>query len=255
MPTSTPAPPQTGFGSGIADGLGVWIWRLRDAENGDVPSIIQRAREARLNWVAIKGGDGTDRWSQLTPALVNSLHEGGLRVLGWVYAYGRDPDGEVAIADSVLGTGCDGLIVDAEAEFEGKAYQAERYMSAIRRVHPGAFIAYSTFPLISKHRAFPYVEFGKYSNASMPQCYWKLIGLTPEVMMERTRQEWQSWAQSMERAGHGSSVVPLYPVGQGFDVDPDEIRRFIRASSDSPGLSLWSWTHMSSATWRALGAR
>lgn len=233
----------------------MWIWRLRDAENGDVSRIIERAREARLNWVAIKGGDGTDRWSQLTPALVSSIQEAGFRVLGWVYAYGRNPDGEVDVVDSVLGTGCDGLIVDAEAEFEGKAYQAERYMAAIRRVHPGAFIAYSTFPLISKHRAFPYAEFGKYSNASMPQCYWKLIGLNPEVMMERMRLEWQSWAQSMERSGHGSSVVPLVPVGQGFEVEPDEVRRFLRSSDDFTGLSLWSWLHMTPAVWQVLAKR
>jgi len=235
----------------VVGGRGMWIWRWVQAEDGNLDRVIARARSAGLQWITIKGGDGLSWWSQLTLNLVRELQQAGFKVLGWVYAYGNSPQNEAAVANHVLDLGCDGLIIDAEAEYEGKPLMAEAYMKAIRAAHPGAFIAYSSFPLISKHPKFPYIEFGRYCDASMPQCYWKLIGFSPKVMMNRTKQEWDDWGAKMKVNGFGDSVVPLVPVGQGFNVSPVEIREFVKFSRDYVGCSLSNWFEMKPETWLA----
>lgn len=252
LPQTTPRPPAVPPpDSGIASGRGVWIWLIRQAEYGNVEQIIERARSAGLRWVTIKGGDGVHSWAQLTGETVNRIRAAGLQVLGWVYAYGQDTVREAAVARNILSLGCDGLIIDAEAEYEGRPLEAESYMRAIREAYPRAFIAYSSFPLISRHPTFPYIEFGRYCNASMPQCYWKLIGFTPEEMMTRAAGEWSEWSRRAHASGYGNSVKPLIPVGQGFNVGPDEIRRFLGASAEHRGVSLWSWSHMNQEVWDA----
>lgn len=235
----------------VVGGRGMWVWRWVQAEDGNPDRVINRARNAGLKWITIKGGDGLSWWSQLTPNLIRELQQADLKVLGWVYAYGNSPQNEADVANHVLDLGCDGLIIDAEAEYEGKPRMAETYMKAIRAAHPAAFIAYSSFPLISKHPKFPYTEFGRYCDASMPQCYWKLIGFSPKIMMSRIKQEWGDWGAKMTTNGFGDSVAPLVPVGQGFNVSPGEIRDFLKLSGDYVGNSLWHWFEMNRETWRA----
>lgn len=251
-PSAVPAPSAAPSSeTEIASGRGVWIWLLKQAEFGEVDRIIERAREAGLRWLAVKGGDGVHEWTQLTEETVRRIRAAGLQTLGWVYAYGQDTAREAAVARHVLSLGCDGLIIDAEAEYEGKAESAERYMRAIREAFPRAFIAYSTFPLVSRHPRFPYVEFGRYCNAVMPQCYWRRIGFTPEEMMSRTAAEWAEWSRRTQAGGYGNAIKPIVPVGQGFDAAPDEVRRFMAAAADYRGVSLWSWSHMSQEVWEA----
>lgn len=237
------------------EGKGIWIWRMVMAEDGNVARIIERAKDADLRWIAIKGGDGSSWWSQLTKTVVHELQNAGLKVFGWVYTYGSNPENEAAVAIHVLDLGCNGLIVDAEREYEGKPSNAEVYMRTIRAAHPSAFIAYSTFPLISLHPTFPYIEFGRYCDAFMPQCYWKDIGLGPREMVRRTREEWTDWVKDLRNSGREQSVVPLFPVGQGYRVTGDEIAEFIEAASGFSGISLWVWNEMTREMWDALAGR
>lgn len=236
-------------------GKGMWIWRLVMAEDGNIARIIERAKSTGLRWVAIKGGDGSSWWSQLTKTVVQEIQNSGLKVFGWVYTYGTNPENEAAVAIHVLDLGCDGLIVDAEREYEGKPRVAEDYMRVIRAAHPSAFIAYTTFPLISLHPTFPYIEFGRYCDASMPQCYWKDIGLGPREMVRRTREEWTNWAKDLRNSGLEQSVVPLFPIGQGYRVTGDEITEFVEATAGYAGISLWVWNEMTREMWDAFAGR
>ena len=241
-PTEGPLP--------VVSGRGIWIWRMVMAEDGNVARIIERAKRAGVEWITIKGGNGSSWWSQLTKTVVQEIQQAGIKVLGWVYAYGNNPEVEASVAVHVLDLGCDGLIIDAEQEFEGKPGVAQNYMSFIRASYPDAFIAYTTFPIISLHPTFPYIEFGKYCDAAMPQCYWRLIGLGPREMIRRTKDEWNNWANDLKKSGYGDSIKPIVPVGQGFGVSPSEVQEFMEAAENFPGVSLWNWTEMTDSIWR-----
>ncbi|MBE3574269.1 MAG: hypothetical protein IMW99_02240 [Firmicutes bacterium] len=242
-------------GGGARLGRGLWVWYLSKAEGGDLGRMVERARAAHLDWVAIKGGDGVRIWKQLTPAVVQAFRAAGIKVLGWVFVYGNAPAGEARVASAVLATGCDGLIVDAEQAYEGKPDQATAYLAQVRAQFPQAFIAYSTFPLISLHPGFPYREFGRYCDAAMPQCYWQDIGMSVAAMFERTRREWSTWAKEACASGWGESVKPVLPVGQGYGgVDGPAIQEFLRLTAEEPGVSLWEWSQLSPGVWEVLEA-
>lgn len=238
-------------------GRGIWIWKLSQAENGDVTAIINRLTSQGIQWVALKCGDSVYFWQdQCTQPLVTRFHDAGIRVYGWQHVYGDDPIGEADIANRILDLGLDGFIVDAESAYEGKPLSAAIYMVSIRIHHPSRFIAYTTFPIISYHQRFPYVEFGRYCDAVMPQAYWQAIGVSPERMLEWMDSEWSQWEQIWRDTGNADAIKPIIPIGQGWNVSGDEIARFsdMVAAKGHSAVSLWVYHRMNPAMWEAYRA-
>jgi len=237
-------------------GKGIWIWHLTQSEKGNVSKIINRAKSVGLKWIAIKGGDGTTLWEdqdELTIEIIHQIQNAGLKILGWQYIYGEQPLLEANVTIEILNRGVDGFIINAEIEYEGKRDEAIDYLTEVREHYPSAFLAYSTFPIIDYHIEFPYIEFGHYCNASMPQDYWKLIGITPERMLEWREEQWNKWHVIWAQQGNNSSIKPIIPTGQGWNVEPDEILRYCNLILDGDylGMSLWRYDLMSDEMWDA----
>lgn len=174
-------PPKTAQASTLADGKGMWIWKIWELGES-VSQIIDKLESAGVKWVAVKSGDSDSYY--LSPGrlmynwlitngyddfgeVVTQFHDAGIKVFGWHYVYSYDRWGvsgvtEADVSNQILDIpGIDGLIIDAEEEYEGegKGPIAEAYMIDIRNSHPTSFIAYSTFPIIDYHLWFPYIEF------------------------------------------------------------------------------------------------
>ncbi|GAI59161.1 unnamed protein product, partial [marine sediment metagenome] len=167
--------------------------------------------------------------------------------------YGENPIGEANVSVQILDTNVDGLIIDAESEYEGKPDNATIYMEQIRTNHPNSFIAYTTFPIIDYHLNFPYLEFGKYCDAVMPQVYWKEIGVSPEGMINWMETQWNKWHNTWKESGNSLSVKPIVPIGQGWDVTGGEIEQFcdLIYNHGYIGVSLWRYGTMSMENWDA----
>ncbi len=234
-------------------GKGIWIWRLSEAEGGNVSAIIERCKNIGIEWVAIKCGDGRYFWSQCKPSTIKQFQNAGIKVFGWQYVYGDDPIAEANISNQILDTGVDGFIIDAEGEYEGKPDNAITYLEKIREEHSDSFIAYTPFPIRDYHTDFPYLEFGKYCDAVMPQDYWKEIGVTPEYMVEWMEEQWDKWHTIWEGGGYGDSIKPIIPLGQGWDVSGSEITIFCNLIYDHGygGVSLWRYETMTEENWKA----
>jgi len=237
-----------------ASGKGIWIWRLSEAEGGNVSAIIEKCKKVGIKWIAIKCGDGTQFWDwQCAPPLITEFHNAGIKFLGWQYVYGDDPVSEADVANQILDAGTDGLIIDAETEYEGKPDNATLYLEKIRKEHPESFLAYTTFPIIDYHLNFPYLEFGKYCDVVMPQDYWKEIGVTPEEMIKWMEEQWDKWHKIWKEGGYGASIKPVIPLGQGWDVTGSEIARFCYLVYEHgyDGVGLWRYDTMSEENWEA----
>jgi len=263
----------TAHASSLAGGQGIWIWKIWELGES-VNQIINKLESAGVEWVTVKCGDSdsyylspgklmynwliTSGYSDFSE-VVTQFHNAGIKVFGWHYVYSYDcwdVSGvtEADVSNQILDiSGIDGLIIDAEAEYEGqgKGEIAENYMIDIRNEHPSSFIAYSTFPIIDYHLWFPYIEFGRYCDAVMPQAYWKDLGVTPTEMVNWMNEQWDKWHDTWESSGYGDSVKPLIPVGQG-DVSGDEITEFCEVVfSRYEGVSLWRYGIMTSEAWSA----
>ena len=236
-----------GVAAGALEGQGMWIWYVSKSSGGSVPEIIAQAHAADVTTVFVKSSDGSSNyWSQFSAQLVAELHAAGIRVCAWQYVYGTDPAGEAALGAEAVGDGADCLVIDAEAQYEGKYAAAQTYITDLRaKIGPSYPLALASFPYVNYHTSFPYSVFlgpgGAQFNA--PQMYWKDIGTSVDTVYANT----YIWNRIYER--------PLFPLGQTYGgVSAAELLRFREEAVDygAAGWSFWDWQETTSTGWSAL---
>ena len=238
-----------GAGAGALEGQGMWIWYVSRSSGGSVPAIIAQAHAAGVSTVFVKSSDGSSNyWSQFSPQLVAELHAGGLKVCAWQYVYGTNPSGEAALGAEAAANGADCLVIDAEAEYEGKYAAAQTYIAELRaKVGPTYPLALASFPYVSYHGTFPYSVFlgpgGAQFNA--PQMYWKDIGVSVDTVYANTYIANRIYQR------------PIFPLGQTYGgVSHSDLLRFREEAVDygASGWSFWDWQETSAASWGTLAA-
>ena len=251
-------------------GKGDWIWEMPQTEthlglsSGDVQGVIDYEVSLGMKWITVKCGDGGSIWTQFSSDLVTRAHNAGLKIFGWAYAYGNNVahygsgssqsaniNGEINVALNALNLGADGFIIDAEIEYETNTTRladAVTYASTIKSNYPNRFMAHAPFPYLNVHSGFPYVQFGVYCDAIMPQDYWGAIGTTPENVVVQMNTRWITW-QNAVALTNPAAIKPIAPLGQSYaPVTGAEITRFMIAlSTNTPmatvggykGVSFW----------------
>ena len=255
-------------------GKGDWIWEMPSCESAlgvSTPqAVIAYEANKGVQWITVKGADGgnTNSWTQFNPTLVSQAHAAGLKIFVWVYCYGNyygNLQGEIDAALTLLGEGADGLIIDAETEYEGQPAAATQYCQAIRARYPDTFLAYAPFPYISYHTSFPYIEFGTYCDAAMPQDYWADIGVSVPQMVQDMDSQWSSWQNNLN-GSLTNAIKPIIPVGQGWNSSgyvetTADVTNFVYLLKTDPnpatedgyhGVSFWSCQHHTAAIWAGI---
>ena len=153
-----------------------------------------------------------------------------------------------------MARGADCLVVDAESEFEGGAYEgakyraARRYLAALRvAVGQDYPVGMTSFAYTDYHRTFPYSAWFEGPNGAqvdLPQIYWKAFRAGAARATDRTYR----W-----NALYG---VPVMPIGGTFLGErPSDLLAFRCrvAAYGSSGASYWSWQDTRAAQWPVLG--
>ncbi|MDB6025045.1 MAG: uncharacterized protein JWM68_1268, partial [Verrucomicrobiales bacterium] len=266
-------------------GTGEWVYVIStcvkqlggSAENvTNVPSMFEFFKKHGVDYIAVKAGTGGKDFPsekpQFTPELVKQAHAAGLRIFGYTRSDGKDVPGEIALACKLNAMGTDGFIIDAEAEWEstklgdkGPALAIE-LCKGIRKAYPTRFLGHAPMPIISKHSSFPYKEFGRYCDATMPQAYWKSIGVSPKRMVDWMENEWHEWNKSLS-GDWTNAIKPLAPIAQAWSPTEDRILRGgeilqfanILKSVKNPasptgykGISYWRCDLHSKGMWKAI---
>ena len=232
---------------GPLGGQGMWIWLLGHSSGGSVKAIAKQAHASGVDTVFIKSSDSTNEWSQFTPGLVSALHARGLDVCAWQYVYGSHPSGEAKQGIKAKADGADCLMIDAEAEYEGRYTAASIYMRKLRHGVGDRFpIALASFPWNDYHPGLPYSVFLGPGAAqhNAPQVYWKAIGTSPQNGLQHMFIENRIYRR------------PIEPLGQTYDNPPPrELAAFrhLTISYGFPGYSWWSWQATKPSEWQLLG--
>ena len=251
-PPPKPVPAITGGatpgGSGF-EGQGMWIWYVGQSSGGSVAAIVAQAHAAGVTTVFVKSSDGpSNYWSQFSPQLVAELHANGLKACAWQYVYGTNPAGEANLGAQAAANGADCLVIDAEAEYEGRYGSAQTYIAELRaKVGPNYPVGLASFPYVSYHPSFPYSVFlgpnGAQFNA--PQMYWKAIGTSVDTVYANTYIANRIYGR------------PIYPLGQTYGgVSSADLLRFREEAVDygASGWSFWDWQETSAGDWATLAA-
>jgi Putative peptidoglycan binding domain len=238
-----------GVGAGAFEGQGMWIWYVSRSSGGSLSAIAEQAHAAGVTTVFIKSSDGSSNyWSQFSPQLVQALHAAGLKVCAWQYVYGSNPAGEATLGAQAVANGADCLVIDAEAEYEGKYSAAQTYISTLRgKIGPSYPVALASFPYVSYHGSFPYSVFLGPGGAqfNLPQMYWKDIGVSVDTVYANTYIANRIYGR------------PIFPLGQTYGgVSNSDILRFREEAVDygAAGWSFWDWQETSASGFSTLAA-
>jgi hypothetical protein len=227
---------------------GMWIWYVDQSQGGSVSAILRTAHRHDIGTVYIKAGDAGTRWEQFNAPLVAALHHGGLKVCAWQFVYGDAPEAEARVGAAAVHAGADCLVIDAEAEYEGKYAAADLYVRSLRAQVGAAFpLSLAGFPYVDYHPAFPYSVFLGPGGATVnqPQMYWKDIGTSVREVFAHTYLYNRLWGR------------PIFPIGQTYGAPGLRPLRLFRRYSASYGTvpSWWDWQETNTREWGALGAR
>jgi hypothetical protein len=216
----------------------MWIWYLAKSDGGSLSAILARARAAGVGTLIIKSSDGGNYWSQFSPSVVRALRASGMQVCAWQYVYGTNPVAEADMGARAVRAGAQCLIIDAEAEYEGRYASAATYLQQLRRLVGRDYpVGLASFPYADYHPAFPYSVFLGPGGAQfdMPQMYWVEIGRGVGTVFHHTYTDNRIYRR------------PIYPLGQtyGSPLTGDiELFRGLAVRYGSPGISWWdyAWT-------------
>jgi hypothetical protein len=227
---------------------GQWIWYVDQSNGGSIPSIIATAHRHHIGTVYIKAGDGTTTWDQFNPTVVAELHHGGLKVCAWQFVYGDAPAAEAQVGASAVADGADCLVIDAEADYEGKYASADIYLSRLRAAIGANYpLSLAGFPYVDYHPAFPYSVFLGPGGATInqPQMYWKAIGTSVATVFAHSY---------LFNRVYGR---PIFPIGQTYEGPGRVPLRLFRRYSATYGTvpSWWDWQETTVPEWGALGAK
>ena len=237
-----PVPGKTDLAGGVVAtnlGKGDWIWEMPQTQTrlgvSTTQGVINYEVSMGMQWITVKCADGgdTNSWAQFSPTLVNQAHAAGLKIFGWAYVYGSkfgNLQGEINAALSCMAKGADGLIIDAEIEYETNATRvadATTYCQAIKNAYPSNFLAHAPFPYISLHAGFPYSVFGYYCDAVMPQDYWGAFAITPNQMVSDMDTQWKNWQNALTGT-NVNAIKPIVPLAQSYaPVTGSQISNFV----------------------------
>ena len=189
-----------------------------------------------------------DFWSnQFTPTIVRALHAGGLKVCAWQYVYGDRPVSEANLGAEAVHDGADCLVIDAEAQYQGRYSPRRRTSSALRSlIGPSYPVALAGFPYVDYHPSFPYSVFLGPGGAqyNVPQMYWRDIGTSVAAVFAHT----YSFNRIYQR--------PIFPLGQLYSNPPPGADRAVSGARPRlrrrRRLSWWDWQSASAKAWSAM---
>ena len=229
-------------------GKGFFTWRIPNCEHGDPKRIAELAAEANLTHMLLKVADGTGAYNgtwgdpkdYITP-VITQLRSRGIKVYGWHYLYGDEPNAESAIAiKRIRQFNLDGYVLDIEAEYQktAKKAAAERFMGQLRSAYPALVIALSSYRFPSLHPQVPWKEFLEDCTVNMPQVYW-MKAHNPGEQLVRCVREFRAMNPSR----------PIIPTGaafkeHGWSATAKEVTEFLRVAKELnlTGANFWEWS-------------
>jgi hypothetical protein len=231
------------------EGKGIFIWKIKYCEKGDVEAIADKAVEADFTHVLVKVADGMGTYNidpktgeDRVGPLVQALREREILVWGWQYVYGYDPIGEADKAiQRVSEHNLDGLAIDAEAEYKdpGRDKAAKQYMTRLRSGLPTLPVALSSYRYPSYHPQIPWDEFLAKCDIAMPQVYW--------AMSHNPGRQLTSCVNEYQSLNYVRPVIPTgsaYRQGDWVPTPADETKFMDKARElDLSAVNFWEWGH------------
>ena len=213
----------------LPTGKGDWIHYLSTAETNlgvsSVQELFNYEASQGVQWVVVKAEDGstTGSWGYSASVVTaSSPHNAAERFcLGYIYRqfFWLSEAAELSTTLNIISsTSPDGFVIDAEAEYNNQPSAAAAYASGIKASYPNLLLAYSPLVDISVWPNYPYIQFGQYCDAVMPQAYFEVgPGYSPSGMVSYMDSQWSSWQNGLTGTQYAGSIKPIIPICQAYN--------------------------------------
>ena len=227
----------------LPKGKGLYVWNIVDMPDMWIDKFVAMG----ITWIAVKVADGVNSSNlrkmtgggtvdDILEPFIKAAKSVGMKVLGWQYVYGFNPDSEAdKAAQRVRKFELDGFIIDAEHQYKGKHAQAKLYSKNLRMLLPDTPIGLSTYRFPEGHPTLPYKEFLAICDFNAPQVYWNYRKAGQELS--------ESYEQYLE-----IKDLPFVPAGRAYYGEgfpkptPEEVDNFLRMAESigCPAAFFWS---------------
>lgn len=224
-------------------GKGCYIWHQRHICGGDIPSIVRRMVEAKVQHVCIKVADGWSCYTDKQPEIIHlaeALRNAGIVVGAWGYAYLKwIPLVEAeALARGARAIGARYVLHDIEdrnAFFQ--FVNASRYINKFREPLPNMPTALNTYWKPSWHKEIPYDKIRKRCDFDAPQVYSR--GNDPARVLAESKKEYARLAPALP---FSLPCGDMY-FEHGIKPKPGDVTKFMHTARMDPecmGVVMWS---------------
>lgn len=238
-------------------GKWVWIWNWRRCDGGDPQRVTDRLKAAGCKGALVKAFDAGYWFDQGLSFrdICRRLKARGVAVGAWGYLYGENPAGEAQRAIETAQHGeADLLVLDVESEFKGHPEAAEEIVTRIREaLGPDYPLYFTSFAIARYHQSFPFEQFRARCTGAAPQVYWNAFRWPLEQALGWMYADYAAMRMPPDEV---FPVGGLYQEGAVRYPTAEEVRAFVReaAGRGSPGVSFWSYEHMSEEMWQAVAS-
>jgi len=230
-------------------GKGMFIWKLKEAENGNPEDIATLAAESGFSFVVIKIAENNNFYRHITndgrdllPMVIDALHIKGIQVWGWHYVSGENPRDEALTAiNRVSELELDGYVISLGPEYERYREEetAEIFMETLAGNLGELPVAVSAPRYPANYPNMPIDVFLAGVDYVMPEVYW-VENDNPGEQLQRSIEEYSALAPAVEIVPIGSAFLQ----GQWFPTFI-EIEQFMLTASeaDLSAVAFWEWSN------------
>lgn len=235
----------------VLTGKGQYLWKIKNAEDGDPDKIAEAAKSANLSHVIIKildgpwlynlrpyyDSSGNLKWADdILGPVVEALHGVGVEVWGFQWLKLDSPAAEASAAKvRVAKYGLDGFVINAEADAKSKFTQAGNYAANLLGV--GVPVSLSSYRYPDGHQSLPWSALLSVCDVVMPQVYWELDH-DPVYELHRTIDQYAKITN-----------LPMIPTGSAYNrgstwvATTDDLLAFMQAAQDAglTAVNFWEW--------------
>lgn len=231
-------------------GNAIFCHYISDVEGGNAAKTAALLKRLGFNEFSPKIADGYAQMNPgLTRAYVDTLHNAGIKVTGFVAPYGANPAAEGKLYTKLVNDlGLDGLIFDVETTFENKpeAIQNTRTILAnFTASVPTAFCSWARHYSPSGTQWHPVniaQEWLKRCDYGMPMMYWYEGGPDRAVwMLEEAIRQWGLFTDK-----------PIIAAGRAYNGDggtalPSAMKTFAETAREKKNIRQITWWSMDHA--------
>lgn len=240
-------------------GKGIFIWVYPACGYGTDPNVIADALAlGGFSHITFKGLQSQYEYipnQPYLPDLVAALKDRGISPRIYQYITGGSitnaQDEAAAAVDYCLELGVDGLDIDAEAEYNQAATQAQAklwavaYMNGLIALPPSFSVSLCSYRYPSVQSYFPWSQFLGHPRIDYvaPQVYWQGAVLPAAA----------GWQLAASKAEYGALAphLPYIPVGSAYCEhdwcsSPAQVKNFSDTAKalNLQGISFWSLQHL-----------